>query len=173
MLIDGKCYFVQFSHVCILKWFITHGKVPRNVVVHDLPPNSNSNPPNTNYIFNYLIFSMHQIFFFWETSTLSSGGAEWESEIDFVSRILIFMRFLGKPARFTKLVTFSLVSANSEFQCGPGLSKLSQLPITLSNAVHHSTTFTVFPGTYQTYKCLSKFSFEYIRHEEHLIFQLF
>lgn len=91
----------------------------------------------------------------------------------FCNRILIFMRFLGKPARFTKLVTFSLVSANSEFQCGPGLSKLSQLPIALSNAVHHSTTITVFPGTYQTYKCLSKFSFEYISHEEHLIFQFF
>lgn len=80
------------------------------------------------------------------------------------------MIFIGKPARFTKLVTFSLVSANSEFQCGPGLSKLGQLPIALSNVVHHSTTIAVFPGTYQTYKCLSKFSFEYVRHEEHLIY---
>lgn len=157
---------------CFLCPHHIHGKLPRNVVVHDLPPNSNSSPPNTNYIFNYLIFSMHQIFFFWETSTLSSGGAEWESEIDFVSRILIFMRFLGKPARFTNHMTISLVSAKSELQCGPGLSELSQLPIALSKCIppfyHHSS----LSWTHQTL-CLPRFSLEYIRHGDHLIFQFF
>lgn len=126
---------------CFLYPHHIHRKLPRNLVVHDLPPNSNSSPPNTNYIFNYLIFSRHQIvFFLGNLYTLQWWGwvgiKNW-----FVSRVLIFMRFLGKPARFTKLVTFSLVSANSEFQCGPGLSKLSHLPIALSKCIppfyHH------------------------------------